>query len=88
MSLFSSAKDRRYALLGLRIASDFGATIALPVVVFVLIGQWLDGKYLTNPRYTIMAFIVAGLISARMIYKKAKAYGKEFQSLDKENDIK
>ncbi len=82
MPLFSSEKDRRYAMLGLRIASDFGATIAVPVILLVMGGQWLDGKYHTNPRYTILAFILAAGISGRMIYKKAKSYGKEFQEME------
>ena len=37
--------DKEYIRLGLRIIGDFGATLAVPVVVFVLIGQWLDNKY-------------------------------------------
>ena len=75
-------KDRKYYLLGLRIAGDFGATIAVPVVIFVFIGQWLDGKYDKAPWFTIVAFILAAILSGRMIYKKAKRYGKQFQDLD------
>lgn len=75
-------KDRKYYLLGLRIAGDFGATIAVPVIIFVLIGQWLDDRYDKGPWFTIAAFILAALLSGRMIYKKAKGYGKQFQDLD------
>jgi len=75
-------KDRAYILLGLKITGDFGATIAVPVIIFVLVGQWLDEKYQTTPWLTILAFVLAGLISARIIYKKAKAYGKEYQALE------
>lgn len=88
MPLFTSDKDRRYAMLGLRIVGDFGASIAVPVILFVLGGQWLDGKYDKSPWFTILAFVLAALLSARMIYKKAKAYGKEFQSMDTPNDKK
>jgi len=77
------SEDREYILLGLKITGDFGVSIAVPVIVFVLIGQWLDGKYETGPWLTILAFVLASLISARIIYKKAKAYGKEYQALDK-----
>jgi thioredoxin-like negative regulator of GroEL len=84
MPLFSSEKDRRYAVLGMRIASDFGASIAVPVVILVIIGQKLDGKWGTGYAWTIGAFILAAVISGRMIYKKAKAYGKEFQAMDSE----
>lgn len=82
MPLFSDPKDRKYAMLGMRIAADFGGAIAVPVVLFVLIGQWLDARYGNGSRYTIGAFILAALISGRIVYKKAKAYGKEFQELD------
>lgn len=69
-------------MLGLRIVGDFGASIAVPVILFVLGGQWLDGKYHKSPWFTILAFVLAAAISARMIYTKAKMYGKEFQSMD------
>jgi hypothetical protein len=74
-------KDRQHYLFGLRIAGDFGASIAVPVVLFVLAGQWLDGKYATGSRYTIIAFILSALVSTKLIYKKAKAYAKEYEDL-------
>lgn len=77
-------KDRAYMLMGLRIAGDFGASIAVPVVLFVLAGQWLDGKYGTGARYTIAGFALAALLSAKMIYTKAKQYAKEYEQLEKE----
>ncbi len=74
--------------MGLRIIGDFGATIAVPVIVFVIIGQWLEGRYGYAPWFTVAAFVLAALLSGRMIYKKAKEYGKEYDSLDdkKEGD--
>jgi len=81
--------ERKLYLLGLQIAGDFGATIAVPVVTFVLLGRWLDEKYLASPRYTILTFIFAAALSARIIYKKAIAYSKLYQSLtEKKNDKK
>jgi len=59
----TSSSDREYIRLGLKIISDFGATLALPVVVFVLIGQWLDKKYDHTYLFTILAFILAALVS-------------------------
>ena len=79
-------KDRRAYLLGLKIAGDFGATIAIPVVVFVLIGKWLDARAATAPRYMILGFIVAALMSANIIYRKAKRYGKQYQNEILESD--
>lgn len=80
-------KERKYILMGLRIIGDFGATIALPVVVFVIIGQWLEGRYGYAPWFTVAAFILAALLSGRMIYKKAKEYGKEYQALDTKKEV-
>ncbi|HBU06517.1 MAG TPA: hypothetical protein DEB09_00360 [Candidatus Magasanikbacteria bacterium] len=77
-------KDRKYMLMGLRIIGDFGATIAVPVVVFVLIGQWLEGKYGYAPWFTVIAFIIAAVLSGKMIYKKAKQYGDEYKKIDEE----
>jgi hypothetical protein len=82
MSLFSNQKDRKYALLGLRIAGDFGATIAFPLIFFVIIGQWMDDKYGRDALFTIIAFVISAILSGIMIYKKAKRYGKEYQSID------
>lgn len=74
--------DRRYYSLGLRIVVDFGAAIAVPVVVFVLLGQYLDDHFGLSPLFTILGFVLAALISAKIIYKKAKYYGREYQKLD------
>ena len=83
MVAFMNTKERKYTMLGLRIVGDFGATIAVPVVLFVLLGQWLDEKYQKGPLFTILAFIFAALVSGKMIYQKAKEYNKEYRDLDK-----
>ena len=75
-------KERQYMLLGLRIIGDFGAIIALPVVMFVLVGQYLDEKYATGWKFTALGFILAVPLSGIMIFKKAKAYGEEYKKLD------
>ena len=73
--------DREYYFFALRIVGDFGASIALPVVIFVILGQWLDGKYDKSPLFTVMGFALAALLSGKMIYRKAKKYGLLYQSL-------
>lgn len=78
-----SNNDRKYYLFALKIAGDFGASIAVPVVLFVLIGKYFDKKYNYTPFFTTLAFVLAALISAKIIYKKAKRYGAEYQQLDK-----
>ncbi len=74
--------DRQYYLFAFRIIGDFGMTIAVPVVVFVLIGQYLDGKYNTGPWFMVAGFVVAGLITAKLIHKKARMYGDEYQAME------
>lgn len=73
-------------MMGLRIVGDFGATIAVPVVVFVLIGQWLEGKYGFTPWFTVIAFIISAVLSGISIYKKAKRYGEEYKKLGEESE--
>ena len=76
-------KSRENMLLGLRITGDFGASIAVPVILFVLIGQWIDNKYNSTPWFTVLAFVLATIVSGRIIYRKAKLYGKEYSELNK-----
>lgn len=75
-------------LMGLRIVGDFGATIAVPIILFVLAGQWLEGKYGYAPWFTIGGFVLAAVLSGKLIYKKAKQYGKEYEQLDKDKNSK
>ena len=73
--------DREYYIFALKIIGDFGATIAVPVVIFVLIGQYLDEKYGRSPLFIILGFALAAVISVKIIYKKAKIYGAEYQKM-------
>lgn len=74
--------DRVYYFFALRIIGDFGASIAVPVVLFVLAGQWLDAKYHKSPWFTIAGFTLAAVSSAKIIYAKAKKYGAEYQQMN------
>jgi hypothetical protein len=78
----SNQKDRKYMLMGFRITGDFGATIAFPLIFFVIIGQWLDDKYNKEMLFTVLAFVISALLSGYLIYKKAKKYGVEYQEID------
>lgn len=77
------SRSREYYLLAFRILGDFGASIAVPVVLFVLIGQYFDERYQKSPLFTILGFVFAALISGKIIYKKAKNYGEEYERLGK-----
>lgn len=72
----------QYQLFAFKMLGDFGASIAVPVVVFVVIGQYLDGKYDRSPLFTILGFVLAALLTAKIIYKKAKRYGEEYKKMN------
>ncbi|MDO8499537.1 MAG: AtpZ/AtpI family protein [bacterium] len=73
--------DRVYYMFALRIVGDFGATIAIPVVVLAMLGQYLDNKYSTQPIFLVAGFVIAFVFSAVSIYRKAKKYGADYQKL-------
>ena len=78
-----SAKDRQYYFFALRIIGDFGATIALPVVLLAWLGQRLDQHFQTGTKLTIAGFALAALLSGISMYRKARRYGREYQNLGK-----
>ena len=42
--MIKKTNDRAYYTFALKIIGDFGVSIAAPVVLFVLVGQYLDGS--------------------------------------------
>ena len=74
--------SREYYLFAFKIIGDFGVSIAVPTVLFVLIGQYFDEKYHKTPLFTILGFVLAALISGKIIYKKAKDYGAEYKRMN------
>lgn len=78
--------DRRYMIFAMRIVGEFGVVIAAPVILFVFLGQYLDHRWGTTPRLTVLSFLLAALLSGAVMYKKSKAYGKEFASLDSDKE--
>lgn len=77
--------ERRYLLLALRIAGDFGVTIALPVVVMAALGKRLDLRYGTWPLLTVIGFLVAAALTAYLIRSKTKRYADEYAALINED---
>lgn len=81
MAKQSPIQNRDYILFGLRLIGEFGAIIALPIVLFVMAGQWADDRFGTKLFFTGAAFVVSAAISGRIIVKKAKVYGKMYQAM-------
>lgn len=75
--------DRKYWVFALKIIGDFGATIAVPLVLLVLVGRRLDEHFHHVYFFTVIAFFLSAVISGKMIYSKAKVYGKQYQDIDK-----
>ena len=73
--------DREYYLFALRIAGDFGASIAVPAVLAAMLGRYLDDKYVRYPLFTVICLLVAFGLTALMIRKKAKKYGEQYQKM-------
>ena len=71
-------------LLGLRIVGEFGAIIAVPVVLLSMLGKYLDGKYGTAPWLLIAGFVLAFALSAFTLYRRAKRFRDEYLAIDPE----
>ncbi len=80
--------DKQYYWFALRIFGDFTFSLVVPVAIFAWLGNYLDNKYNTGPWLLIIGFVIAALVSAKIIYKKAHKLGKEFDSLDKKQKDK
>lgn len=67
----------------MKIFADFSGTIAIPAVLFALLGDWLDDRYATEPRYLILLLTLALVLTAVIIVRKAKKYRKAYEELMK-----
>ncbi len=75
--------DRQNQLLGVRIVGDFGATLAVPAVLFALAGKALDAKYGTRPLFIAAALVLAAVVSGASIVRKARRYGRAYEEINK-----
>ena len=80
--------QRKYSLLGMKIASNFVVSIALPAVLFTYIGQRFDTHYDTGYRYTIIAMALSIIVVVKIIKDKAKKYTEEFKKIEEEEKNK
>lgn len=80
----SSDTDKRYMLLAVRIMGEFGASIAIPVVVLALLGKHLDARFGTTPYLRVSGFVLAALITAAIVRKRAYDFGKEYEAIGKQ----
>lgn len=74
---------RKAYLFAFKAFGDFGVTIAVPAVIAALAGKWLDTKFASSPKYTIILFTIAFVLTIIIVVKKVKQYGREYQELIK-----
>ncbi|MFH0928410.1 MAG: AtpZ/AtpI family protein [bacterium] len=68
-------------LTSLAIFSEIAVEIAVPVVVFSMIGKWLDQKYQTAPYLLIASFVLAFALTAYIIWKRVKYFEKLYKKM-------
>ena len=76
-----STSDREYWMFALRIVTEFGGIIALPAVLFALLGRYLDERFRTMPWLLILCLAIALTFSAITVWRRAKELGKEYEKL-------
>lgn len=55
-----------------RLVTELGFIIALPLVAFVIGGQWIDRLVGTKVAFTLVAVLLALMLSTYAIYLKIK----------------
>ena len=78
------SQDAKYYRLAARIFADFSGTIAVPAVLAAILGQWLDEKNGTEPRYLMIFLVLAFIFTAIFVMRKAKMYKKAYEALIQE----
>jgi F0F1-type ATP synthase assembly protein I len=76
-------KDAQYQRLAMKIFADFSGSIAIPAVGAAFLGKWLDARYGTSPKLIILCLLVAFVLTATIIVRKARKYSAAYNSIDK-----
>lgn len=64
----NNEKYDTWSALGL--AWQLGYTIAIPLVVFALVGRFVDKYFNTSPIFLLLGIFISIIASSWMIYKK------------------
>ncbi len=75
----SKDKQKVVGLMLFEAGIEFAVIIALPLIVFTLLGKWLDTKHNTHA-YVIVGILLALSISVAGITKKIKDYQRILKS--------
>ena len=75
--------DRNYIVFAYKIFAEFGITIAVPAVLATILGKKLDIVYDTGNRYLILCLLVAFVVTAIWLVKRAYSLKTELENIDK-----
>jgi F0F1-type ATP synthase assembly protein I len=62
--------DSSWSALGL--AWELGYTIAVPLVLFALVGRFLDKKLGTSPFLLLAGILISIILTSWLVYRKTK----------------
>ncbi len=65
--------------LGLRIAAEFGVTIAVPAVASAFLGTYLDRQWGTRPWALVVCLIVAFVLTGVWVVRRARQYKRLYE---------
>lgn len=66
-------KDNISAWFVYRQVAEIGFVIAIPLVILVFLGHWLDMKLGFNALFVLISLPMSGVLSGYIIYKKIKS---------------
>lgn len=61
-------KEQSKILAALSIAFELGFAIALPIVLFLLFGRWLDSLFHTSPLFLIIGILLGVSVAIISVY--------------------
>ena len=88
MAKESLPKPQNGTIIALQMAWELGYMIALPLVIFALIGRYLDVKYQTSPLFILIGTFIAFFISSYFVWQKTLEISRQLDNVspqDKSN---
>ncbi|MCH8049728.1 AtpZ/AtpI family protein [Patescibacteria group bacterium] len=74
-----SPSDRYYYILAFRIAGDLAITIVIPALIAAYVGVKIDERLDSSPWALVIALVIAFLLTAYIVVKKARYYQKLYE---------
>lgn len=69
-------EDRKLLALSLAVFGKITSWIIGPLILALILGNWLDNKYQTDDRYLLISVAVAFIISIIGIFREALRFNK------------